>query len=60
MTIYPIPGKPVLVPVYAKDRTTVLGYVSRQTTSVGAQKVAGCPIAGFAFVNNKPAWVATL
>ncbi|KKL89662.1 hypothetical protein LCGC14_1912460, partial [marine sediment metagenome] len=44
------------VPVYAKDREKILGYVNQGTTSVGASKVAGAAV-GNERVNGKMSWV---
>lgn len=45
------------VPVYAKDRKTLLGHVSAQSTSIGASKLAGAPCL-MSRVNGYRAWVA--
>ena len=49
--------KKKLVPVYLKDRTTIMGYVSSRCTSIGAAKIVGGDECQFAFVQGKPAWV---
>lgn len=46
-----------MTPVYSPDRKTLLGEVSRQTTSIGAAKVAGTIAAYRGTVNGKPAWI---
>ena len=46
------------VPVYSKDRSQVIAYVNKLTTSIGAAKAAGYESAKRAFVSNRPIWVA--
>jgi hypothetical protein len=46
------------VPVYAKDRETLLGDVAPSATSVGAAKVAGSETAVWTKVDGRDAWVA--
>lgn len=46
------------IKVYGTDRKTVLGTVSRQTTSIGAAKLAGTVAALFTKIDGAWAWVA--
>jgi hypothetical protein len=46
------------IKVYDTDRKTVLGTVSRQTTSVGAGKLAGTMTARYTKINGEWCWVA--
>jgi hypothetical protein len=47
------------VPVFAPDRTTVLAYVNRQTTSVGAAKAGGGASAQRERIDGRWGWVIT-
>jgi hypothetical protein len=47
-----------IIKVYDTDRKTVLGKVSRQTTSIGAAKLAGTVAARFTKIDGEWAWVA--
>ena len=47
-----------MVKVYAQDRVTVLGVVTKQTTSIGAAKAAGTIAAYQAKIDGAWAWVA--
>ena len=49
--------KATAVPVYAKDRKTLLGRVSSRATSIGASKIAGAPCL-WSRINGTYAWVA--
>ena len=46
------------IKVYDTDRKTVLGTVSRQTTSIGAAKLAGTMAARYTKINGEWCWVA--
>jgi hypothetical protein len=51
-------GDPGKVPVYDNSRKKILGYVSKQATSIGAAKVAKTKSASMERVGGKYAWIA--
>jgi hypothetical protein len=57
-TLQNLGGSIVRIKVYDTDRKTVLGTVSRQTTSIGAAKLAGTMAARFTKIDGEWAWVA--
>ena len=46
-----------VLPVYAKDRVTVLAEVSTRMQSAGAAKLARVGSCHFGFINNSPCWI---